>query len=319
VEGQAFIGNQALDSHSAGNEELKDGESLSTEHGNVELLLTPGVFLRAGENSELRMVSSSLIDTDVSVERGEATLEVTELQPENDLRVEEDGVSTRVVKAGLYDFSADAAQVRVFDGEALVLAGDRTIKVKKNHEVNLNDTGELKSYKFDRKDFASTDLYRWTSLRSAYLAEANVDAARDLATYGGFGPAWYGDGWYWDPWFDCFTFLPWDGIFFSPFGWGFYSPIWVTQAPVFYRHRWPHHFARNVSAWGPGQHYPSGVHGGLTGHANARGFGGGGGFGRGWGGGGFRGGGYHGGGFHGGGGFGGGGFHGGGGGHGGRP
>ena len=31
-----------------------------------------------------------------------------------------------------------------------------------------------------------------------------------------------------------YTFLPADGIFYSPFGWGFYSPIYVYRSPFFF-------------------------------------------------------------------------------------
>ena len=31
----------------------------------------------------------------------------------------------------------------------------------------------------------------------------------------------------------CSPFLPGDGIWYSPFGWGFYSPWWVFDAPFF--------------------------------------------------------------------------------------
>jgi len=74
--------------------------------------------------------------------------------------------------------------------------------------------------KFDRKSYEEDDLYRWSSLRSAYLAEANVDAAGIYATngWGPWGPGWWGADWYWDPWFNAFTFIPGDGIFYSPFG-----------------------------------------------------------------------------------------------------
>ena len=74
----------------------------------------------------------------------------------------------------------------------------------------------------------TSDLYRWSSLRSAYLAEANADAA-PLYVYGGAN--WYGAGWYWDPWFSAYTFIPGDGIFYSPFGWGLYSPFYAGWAP----------------------------------------------------------------------------------------
>jgi hypothetical protein len=49
---------------------------------------------------------------------------------------------------------------------------------------------------------------------------------------GWYGPGWWGPGWYWDPWFSGFTFLPGDGFFYSPFGWGFYSPLVAWRAPL---------------------------------------------------------------------------------------
>ena len=59
VEGQASIGSESLDSKSVGSAELKPGELLTTEQGKAEVLLTPGVFLRVGSNSSVRMISPS--------------------------------------------------------------------------------------------------------------------------------------------------------------------------------------------------------------------------------------------------------------------
>ena len=97
----------------------------------------------------------------------------------------------------------------------------------------MNAAGKLKPRKFDKKAYTD-DFYRWASLRSSYLAEANVDAARTYGGGYGWSPnPWYGEGWYWDPWFDAYTFIPGDGIFFDPFGWGFYSPWCAFEAPYF--------------------------------------------------------------------------------------
>ena len=124
-----------------------------------------------------------------------------------------------------------------------------------------------KPRKFDKKSYEEGDLFRWSSLRSGYLAEANVDAAGIYAQNGWGGPSWWGADWYWDPWFDAFTFLPGDGIFYSPFGWGFYSPWCVYQAPFFgygygfgrygYVHNY-HHFSTDARNWGYGSHYVAG-------------------------------------------------------------
>jgi hypothetical protein len=72
-------------------------------------------------------------------------------------------------------------------------------------------------------------------LRSSYLAEANVDAASAYLYNGYDGPGWVGTGWYWAPGFGGYTFIPGDGILYSPFGFGFYSPLVVFRSPLFFR------------------------------------------------------------------------------------
>lgn len=306
VEGQASIGGQSISSKSVGLVTMSAGQTLTTEEGKVELLLIPGVFLRVGSQSAVKMVSPGLSETKIEVEKGEATVEVAEIHKENDLRIDQNGASIRLLKTGLYDFDATKSVVRVFKGEASVHhSNGKRFTIKGDHQLDLT-SHPLKSLGFDAKQYDTSDLYRWSSLRSAYEAEANVNAASTYADGGSFNA-----GWMWDPWFDCYTFLPGDGIFYSPFGWGFYSPWLVGESPFFYYGgfggyygggSYYRHFDRDFHSWGPGPHYgPHPVWGG--GHAY-----------RGFGGGGMRGGGFHGGGGFSGGGGGGGGFHGGGGG-----
>ena len=73
VEGQISIGNQNLDAKSIGSVELQPGESLATGAGKAELLLTPGVFFRIGDNSVARIISPRLTDTEVELTHGAAT------------------------------------------------------------------------------------------------------------------------------------------------------------------------------------------------------------------------------------------------------
>jgi hypothetical protein len=195
-----------------------------------------------------------------------------------------------LLKLGFYDFDADHNVVRVFKGEASVHhSNGKRFTVKGNHELDLN-SHPLKSREFDSKKYDTSDLYRWSNLRSSYEAEANVNAASTYAEGGSFSP-----GWSWDPWYDCYTFLPADGIFYSRFGWGFYSPWLVAESRGYYSGNYYRHFGPDFHSWGPGPHYgPHSVWGGSHSY-------------RGFSGGGIRGGGFHGGG---------GGFHGGGGGHG---
>jgi hypothetical protein len=316
VEGQTAIGPQALTDKSIGSARLAAGQSLTTQNGRAEILLTPGIFLRVDGHSSVQMVSPGLADTIMTLDKGRAMIEVADIRQENNVRIGENGASTQLLKPGLYDFDADRGLIRVFDGKAVVQIAGREIELTRGHELSLSATGKLKGRKFDKKA-SMDDFYRWASLRSSYLAEANVDAARTYMAGGGwYGNGWYGNGWYWDPWFSAYTFIPGDGIFFDPFGWGFYSPWLAYGAPYFgygygfvgggyYHHFGPGYQPRFMAGGrasgfvGHAYHVPSG-----TALSRRGGFGGGG-----FGGGGFRG--MGGGGFHGGGG---GGFHGGGGG-----
>jgi hypothetical protein len=254
VEGQVSLDNQTLDEKSVGSTEVDAGQSLTTENGKAEVLLTPGVFLRLGSESSVRMISSSLIDTQIELSHGKAMVEVDQIYPQNNIRVQQDGSTARLMKAGLYNFDLNKQQLRVFDGKAEVTNGGKTTTVKGGHELTLQTDLALKSQKFDRNSAQDDDLYRWSSLRSAYLGEANVDQAGYFANYS-WGP-WGGPAWV--PWFSAFTFIPGDGIFYSPFGWGFYSPFYVYGAPGFgYGYaRYYHHFSPDYHNWGPGTHYP---------------------------------------------------------------
>ena len=230
IEGQASVGDQTLTSKSIGSVELQPGQSLSTGNGKAEILLTPGVFLRVGDNSTVKMVSSNLTNTEADLVKGQATVEVAEIHPYNMLRIGENGATTQMMKNGFYAFDADHDQVRVLKGEANVQYDDQNVQVKGERVLDLSTSGRLKTTKFDKNVYETSDLYRFSYLRSQYLAEANVDVARNY--YAG-GPGWYGAGWYWNPWFAGYTWIPGDGILYSPFGWGFYSPWYVGYAPYY--------------------------------------------------------------------------------------
>jgi hypothetical protein len=233
VEGSASISGQPLNQQSVGYAQLQPGQVLQTANGRVELLLTPGVFLRVGENSAVRMISPNLLNTQIALDHGRADIEVDEIHPRNDIQVAQGGANTRPLKDGLYAFDADKGTVRVFKGEAALLQEtggvQKALKVKGDHQVALTGSEAVQSVSFERNQ-AEDSLYNWSSLRSQYLAEANLSLASQYAGYGVMGP-----GWYWDAGFWGYTWLPGDGLLWSPFGWGFYSPRYIFYGgPVFY-------------------------------------------------------------------------------------
>jgi hypothetical protein len=227
VEGQVSINGQLLNTRQDGNTLLRTDQSLVTGNGKVEMLLSPGVFVRQGSNSEIRMVSPGLADPAIEVVRGSAMVEVDQKPKDAHLNVVEHGATASILKQGLYRFDSDQGRVAVVDGKVRVSENGSSKEFGKGKQVLLN--GEpLKTVSFDRK--AEDDLYRWSSVRSGYLAEANASTARRI--YGGYG-AFAGNGWYWNRYFAAWSWLPGDGYFFSPFGYPFYSPGFVAYAPFY--------------------------------------------------------------------------------------
>jgi hypothetical protein len=278
IEGQASIEGRSLSSQSVGNTALQAGQVLATANGKAEILLTPGIFLRLGDDSTVQMVSTDLTHTEIRLEQGHANVEVDQIYPQNTILVDLKNGQTQLLKNGLYAFDAGNSTVRVFDGKAAVYSGAnlqanvKPIDVKGGHQLVLN--GEPFKPQGFNKDQASADpLYKWSSLRSNYLGQANLNLAEEYSGYSGFYPGWY---WAGGPY--GYTWLPGDGLFWSPFGYGFYSPYYIRGGGFIY------------GGYGRGGYSVGGYRGGAV-RAEGGGFhggGGGGGFHGGGGGGGHR-------------------------------
>ena len=231
IEGKVSIDGNQLATQQDGSSALRSDQILDVGSGKAEVLLSPGAYLRVGNNSEVRMVSPSLADPRVEVVRGEAMLEVDYKPKQARLEVMERGASAQILKEGLYKFDADEGKVAVIDGKVSVQDNGQSKEIGKGKELVVTG-GPLKPVSFDRK--AEDDLYRWSDVRASYLAQANEASARTVYVNGGWGYGW-GPGWFWNPYFATYSWLPGDGFFYSPFGYPFYSPSYVIYArPRFY-------------------------------------------------------------------------------------
>lgn len=230
VEGDVILNGNRIGTHQNGDVALQNGQVLDTAQGKAEVLLSPGSYLRVGSNSEVRMIAAELSDPRVEVVRGEAMVEVDYKPKLAGLDVMERGADTSILKAGLYGFDARDGRVAVIDGKVKVIQDDQSKEFGKGKEVMLNGA-PLKTVSFDRK--AEDNLYRWSDIRSSYLAEASAESAQTVYVDGGWDVG-FGPGWLWNPWFSTWAWLPVDGYYFSPFGYPFYSPRYVAFAPRFY-------------------------------------------------------------------------------------
>jgi hypothetical protein len=228
AEGQVTIDGRAVQQKFGEFGDVKTGQTLATQDGRAEILLTPGVFLRVGENSAIRMVQNKLDDTRIEIQSGTSMVQVSQLLEDNAITLLYHDQTIALQKKGLYRVDADQGLLRVYDGEAKVASAEKNVVAKKGHEVQLD--AQLTAKNFDAKD---TDaFYRWNERRDEYIAEANIYAAKSARDSGlGFnGSSAYASGagaWSYNPWFGMFTYMPFDGMYTSPFGYGYYSPMMV--------------------------------------------------------------------------------------------
>src|ERR1700743_3458339 len=61
MEGQVSIEGAAINRNQVGYSVLQPNQLLATGNGKAEVLLSPGVFVRVGSNSQIRMVSADLV------------------------------------------------------------------------------------------------------------------------------------------------------------------------------------------------------------------------------------------------------------------
>jgi hypothetical protein len=222
VEGRVLLNGEITRPKFAQFPELKTGQSLATEEGRVEMLLTPGVFLRMPENSEVKMLSNSLTNTGLEIVSGSALIEVAELLKDNAIYFQVGDARIQMEKSGLYRIDTNPMRLQVYEGRADVVTSAGKLTAKKGNQVDL-DAAKLASAKFDTK--TSDEFYRWSSRRTSYISAANVTSARTAgsSSYTSGGNAGLGS-WNWNPYFGMFTYMPMRGVYYSPFGSAFYSP-----------------------------------------------------------------------------------------------
>lgn len=257
VEGRAYLADKPVEPKLGQFPDIKDNQEFRTEEGRAEVLLTPGVFLRLGENSAIRMLSNRLTDTRVEVLSGSVMVESAELPKDNAIELVYKTDSIRLQKQGLYRLDTEPARFQVYEGEAVVRDASGQLTLKGGKQTNL--AGVLMAENFDRKDQNQQDaLYRWSDRRASYVAQANVASASSAnggySGYGysgsGFGGLGYGlgysglgygygynsaflGGWAFNPIFGMYTYLPYSGFGYSPFGYSYYSPATVIYAPTY--------------------------------------------------------------------------------------
>jgi hypothetical protein len=209
-------------------DELAAGDLVVTGTGaKLEILLSPGSYLRLAENAEIKMVATDLEDVRLILRRGSAVVETG--GPDDSFRVQVAMPSGTAVidKRGLYRLNVDGKRSELLVRAGATIIQPAAIKVGDGKRVAITGTVSESVAKFD-KNATHDALDDWSQERAESLANANGSLSRtELArAVRGPGPGTNSSGgsWVYSPRLGYSVFVPADqGRAASPYG--FLYPI----------------------------------------------------------------------------------------------
>lgn len=140
-EGAVYLGDQPLESHLGRFSSVPQGAELRTADGRAEVLLTPGVFLRMGERSAIRMVANDLADTQVQLETGSVLVDSGEPNSGTSVTLVYKDRKVHFLQKGVYRIDSDPPRLWVSQGSAEVFDGtaDKPVSVADGMKLSLAD------------------------------------------------------------------------------------------------------------------------------------------------------------------------------------
>jgi hypothetical protein len=227
-EGSVFMGDQPMEQKFGRFPDVAEGAELRTEQGRAEVLLTPGAFLRIGEKSAIRMISSQLSDTRVELLAGSAIFESTQYSKDTSVTLIYKNWRVQLPREGLYRLDAEPAQLRVYQGGAQVAAGDsgNSVQVRSGERLPLAEVLLAENFKDDSGD----EFSDWAVRRSQAISSDNSIAAQildDPSSVDNSSMA-FGGGFTYFP----MTAMPTLGLA-SPYGLSFWSPFQPPLASIY--------------------------------------------------------------------------------------
>ena len=257
VEGQVSLTHpdraDAAPQNAAFGAQMQDGDQLSTAAGaKAEVLLNPGSYLRINQNSEIRAVGTGLDQIQFELIKGSAIVEVGELDKKTPIEIRTPHSSLFITKKGLYrvnlDPQGEAIEVAVRQGELYFgtreqLAAGRAFKVKRGKVARLAGAPDPVLAKLD-KDLID-DFDTWSFSRAETLTAANSYAVNQSYQNSGGLLAY---GWRFNPFYNCYTFIPRRGTFWSPYGFDFsndFGNCYSCQSWYGYPFGGRHHWRRS--------------------------------------------------------------------------
>lgn len=193
--------------------------------GHIEILLNPGSYFRAAENTEFILLNSSLDDLLLKLVRGSAIIEAT--GPDDAgirINIATEQKRLVIVRAGIYRIDAQPGTTELIVRKGRVMLGlgkDEILKGGKRMTFSGGATEVVKISKSDQDQFDN-----WSKERGQTLARANQKLSLRSFNQQLFEDQWdlaflsrsaWGL-WTWSTYSRCYTFMPFYYGWSSPYG-----------------------------------------------------------------------------------------------------
>jgi hypothetical protein len=241
-------------------DQLQTGDRItSRENDRVEFLLNPGSYLRIAGRAQLDVLQTGLDNMHFGINEGMAIVEAGVYDKKvHSLKISTPSGDLKVYDKGLYRIHVSPQQqveVMVYKGQMKWLKENQeiaTLKSGKRFDLTSSSGRDLQYAKLDKKNMDPFD--DWSKRRAEYLVTANERLSPGLldSAYMNYGYNYYRGGWIYNPFYRCYTFLPFDYAFSSPYGYA-------------YDNFYPAYFYRSGGYGG----YPTGRSGGGTSQAGS--------------------------------------------------
>jgi hypothetical protein len=154
--------------------QMKSGSELMTRDGRAEVMLTPGVYLRLGEESSVRMLSNSLADTRMEFLSGAAIVDSANGSANAPITILCQGYQVQLHGLGRYRFDSMPAKLQVESGEAHVLQDGKSTVVAVQSVFSFG-SGQTEQGLFEEPGDA---LGYWNRARTDSISQSNKEAGK---------------------------------------------------------------------------------------------------------------------------------------------
>lgn len=136
-EGAVYLGDQPLEPQLGKFPRIVEGAELRTGQGRAEVLLTPGVFLRIGDGSSIRMLRNDLSDTRVELLAGSAIVDSVKPNADSSVTLIYRNWRVHFLERGVYRIYSEPPRLWVRQGEVEVSTRDTGASVSVEKGMSL--------------------------------------------------------------------------------------------------------------------------------------------------------------------------------------